>query len=83
MTKQEEIREGMKRILEADIRKPMTAVNLIEAILQYLHSQGVVIKVDCPECKGDGRIQKFFDRTFSNRCPKCNGYGYVVLESLL
>lgn len=34
-------------------------------------------KVSCPECAGDGRVQKFLDRTFSNRCPRCNGYGYM------
>lgn len=66
----------------------LTSKSLIQAVkncwseaddmLRRLHSQGVVIKVDCPECNGDGRIQKFFDRTFSNRCPKCNGYGYVA-----
>ncbi len=34
-------------------------------------------QIDCRVCKGDGRVQRFFDRTFSNRCPECNGYGKV------
>lgn len=35
----------------------------------------------CLWCDGDGRIQKFLDRTFSNRCPKCSGYGIVPDEA--
>ena len=31
----------------------------------------------CPECGGDGRQDRHFDRCFSNRCPNCNGYGFI------
>ena len=33
---------------------------------------------NCPDCDGDGRVNKHLDRHFSNRCPSCNGYGKIV-----
>ena len=50
MTKQEEIREGIKNILSehfglAPTQEPFVS-ELPNKIIKYLHSQGVVIKVD-------------------------------------
>ncbi len=81
MTKQEKIMAGVDKIMWEAIGDDEGVI--ARNIMGYLHSQGVVLKVDCPTCGGDGRIQKFMDRTFSNRCPKCNGYGYVAVEPLV
>ena len=42
MTKQEEIREGLSDLIYGLAYRPPD----VDAILRYLHSQGVVIKVD-------------------------------------
>ena len=51
-TKQEEIREGVKRLVEwaVETSKPDRA---IKDIIQYLHSQGVVLKVERKLPKND------------------------------
>lgn len=88
MTKQKEIREVLLKQLtkllgDVGMNQTIDLTPYITNILFGLDKGGVVIKVDCSECEGDGRVQKFFDRTFSNRCPKCNGYGYVAVEPLV
>ncbi len=99
MTKQKEIREWFRdficRLAKSDETdacesceklelKPVCSIrhNAYE-YLTYLHSRNCILGIDCPDCKGDGRIQKFLGRTFSNRCRKCNGYGYVAFEPLI
>ena len=46
MTKQEEIREGFADWLQGSQYREYNASDLAIASLDYLHSQGVVIKVD-------------------------------------
>ncbi len=92
MATREKIREGIDRIIVhwsptasvSNAWQPLyKGATVVQDIVLFLHLHGVVIKVDCPACDGDGRVQKFLDRTFSNRCPKCNGNGYVATEPLI
>ena len=48
MTKQEEIREEIYKILSSDILDDKTTIEVVCDIVGYLHSQGVVIRVDMP-----------------------------------
>ena len=58
MTKQEEIREGIKEILlpsgKESVITPYMSGIVSQLIMEYLHSQGVVIKVEreLPDCPG-------------------------------
>ena len=45
MTKQEEIREGMEEVISPYMIRGLYS-GWDKAVLKYLHSQGVVIKVD-------------------------------------
>ncbi len=93
MTKQKEIREGLKEILgeHFDCRcvgmdekgniYPVEQLDTSGAtlILNYLHSQGVVLKVKCPDCVWS----QFRDETVGmTPCYRCNSTGYIV-ESLI
>lgn len=82
MTKQEEIREGIDDILWG--RDPDT-----DRILNYLHTQGVVIRVKCPKCQGHARPNKVTYNLHTgytingHSCPNCNNTGYVAVEGLI
>jgi len=67
MTKQEEIREGLMGILAIS---NVSVENKLKIALEYLHSQGVVIKVICPACSGTGDY--FFG------CKTCDSTGYII-----
>jgi len=66
MTKQEEIREW----LEHNFHETNARV-----ILDYLHSQGVVIKVKCPYCAWSSFEDEPVGMT---PCEYCNSTGYVI-----
>jgi len=79
MTKQEEIREGLGNVIAQ--WHPLVTGDLLDAILSYLHSQGVVIKVDrelpkeCQDCA--------LYRSYSGGGIKLLKAGYVVVEPLI
>jgi len=81
--KQVEIREGMRKIVSDKGWRGLNFIEAEEFLTKYLHSQGCVLKVDCSECGGDGRTDRHFDRCFSNRCYKCNGYGFKAVGRLI
>ena len=77
MSKQEEIRDFLKRQLAIEYRDgglkqgaSMTLGRRVEGIIEYLHSQGVVISSnrDSSECES---------------CPVAVVCGYVAVESLI
>lgn len=82
MIKREEIREGMLELIKQadsdESNADMWEGNLMIAILTYLHSQGVVIKVDreLPEC-----TQYDSEMIMQHDCPLCRR-GYVPVEPL-
>ena len=91
MTKQEEIREGVYKQIRSDVVGHSRTSYLAEGIINYLHSQGVVIKVDrelpkCECCKGAGLIG---GSGINDCCPECNGtgkmycVGFVAIEPLV
>ncbi len=52
--------------------------NVVEPIIiAKLKAMGYEPPDKCLECDGDGRQDRHFDRCFSNRCPNCNGYGWI------
>ena len=77
MTKQKEIREGMRNILIdfANRKKSLLDAEdltyLLSNLREYLHSQGVVIKVDreLPDCDVDCNV-------YATECDKCE-YGHA------
>lgn len=79
MTKQEEIREGIKKGI-ADyfgvdkIQEPFLN-ELPDSMVAYLHSQSVVIRVKCPSCVWS----QFGDEaTGMTPCYHCNSTGYLI-----
>uniref|UniRef100_A0A6M3J588 Uncharacterized protein n=1 Tax=viral metagenome TaxID=1070528 RepID=A0A6M3J588_9ZZZZ len=46
MTNQEKIREGIQELIFASWDKPVKSADLAWDILSYLHSQGVVYKIE-------------------------------------
>ena len=46
MTKQEEIREGMANIIAKGRKDECITLDIAQRLINYLHSKGVVIKVD-------------------------------------
>jgi len=46
MNKQEEIRKGIQELIFESWDKPVKSADLAWDIISYLHSQGVVIKVE-------------------------------------
>ena len=89
MTKQEEIREGIEGAIESVMDfDPLTlewevidSKKATEAVRQYLHSKGVVIKVECPKCHGIGIFYR--GEPIENRCVRCKGTGYVEVVPLV
>ena len=95
MTKQEEIREGIKERIRAyasELHPSNVECNeMAKLLLMFLHLQGVVIKVDrelpvCACCEGTGLIG---GAGINDCCPECNGtgkiycVGYVAVEPLI
>jgi len=84
MTKQEEIREGLAREIckrdnedwdalsysEKDFCREKSRLHLL-----YLHSQGAVIKVKCPNC---GWSQFGGESVGMTPCHFCNSTGYII-----
>jgi len=91
MTKQEEIREGIAELFYKNWAEqspnPYTSFGKLakgvrdiylksaDEFLSYLHSQGVVIKVKCPDCVwsqfGEGAVGM-------TPCYRCNSTGYII-----
>ena len=66
MTRQEEIREGIRRIMDWTV-----TLDDVDEILTYLHSQGVVIKSStCPNCLGSDSV-RFSANKLANICKEC------------
>ena len=98
MTKQEEIRLGLHRIIEQELLGSVPD-RLVKRAIEYLHSQGVVIKVDreLPEspdtdyviARYDGEIATAEDVALMhlNGIEKGKGLlvkaGYVAVEPLI
>jgi len=74
MTKQEEIRERL--YIELISQAPTEEWHgKVDRILSLLHSQGVVIKVECPDCTWS----QFWDEVVGmTPCHSCNSMGYIV-----
>ena len=101
MTKRKEIREGIAKIV-FNARQPDSDFECLykhqqeawrcvaDKLLSYLHSQGVVIKVDrelpkCHECGGKKFVYGEPENWKTLRlCPTCYGMGgYVAVEPLI
>jgi len=84
MTKQEEIREGVYKILKRHVKASIIQGEYLDGctqlasdeIVQYLHSQGVVIKLKCPDCVWS----QFADggAIGMTPCYCCNSTGYTT-----
>ena len=86
MTKQEEIREGIKKIFLATYHAGTISVSISDVLevstqelLELLHSQGVVKKVKCPDCEWSQFGEEHVGMT---PCFSCNSTGYI-LEPLI
>ena len=80
----EEIREGVVEIFNrwANGFDPLfSKEKRVEKIFEYLHSRGVVIKVECPTCHGIGVFGR--GEPVEVKCGMCNGAGYSAVESLI
>jgi len=76
MSKQEEIREGIQDLIfEAQSWEDYTNEEMVDKILKYLHSQGVVIKVECPDCAWSRFGEESVGMT---PCSRCDSTGYVI-----
>lgn len=88
MTKREKIREGIARRLPT----PAPDWVLADILIEYLHSQGVVIKVESELPKQDIYVSPAFGATVEQE-SKMGGYdeaqqnmlkaGYVAVEPLI
>ena len=84
MTKQEEIREGVYKQIRSDVVGHSRTSYLAEGIINYLHSQGVVIKVDRE--LPDNEVWHKVEREFEAYCAGRNDMlkaGYVAVEPLI
>lgn len=67
----------------------LTIGNAKRKIKEGLHSQGVVIKVECPKCRGHARPNKVTYNSHEgycvngHSCPNCNNTGYVATGPLI
>ena len=80
MTKQEEIREILDTLCcvanAKDLTKSPTGFDEeVETAMQELDSQGVVIKVECPDCEWS---QVGDESVGMTPCHSCNSTGYIV-----
>ncbi len=76
MTKQEEIKRTIKEYLRPNLKYEDESLidGVVYILLDKLHSQGVVIKVKCPDCKWS----QFQDETVGmTPCYRCNSPGYI------
>ena len=80
MNKQEEIREGIKTELHTMHFKgdelALDYEELITRIINRLQSQGVVIKVKCPDCEWSQFVNE--ESAGMTPCHSCNSTGYLV-----
>ncbi len=87
MTKQEEVRDGLQKIVDGydstlPIDKPCPHCEVVIKILNYLHSKGVVIKVDRelpPAPWAVYRIDEIAGKTQQSMLKA----GYVAVEELI
>lgn len=86
MATREQIREGMYQIImsasedvsvyEGEIEIYEECVrNRTKEALKYLHSQGVMIKIKCPDCCWSQFKEEHVGMT---PCHSCNSTGYIV-----
>ena len=86
MNKQEEIEKGMYKILKRHVKASLVQGGYLDGctklvsreIAQYLHSQGVVIKVE-QECANCGRTDAIMYNPY-NQIIQCHNCGEVVDE---
>lgn len=84
------IREGIIKSLNEfrwELQKPNALINVdtlvvlqgafADEILQYLHSQGVVKRVKCPDCEWSQFGEESVGMT---PCFSCNSIGYLIEE---
>ena len=100
MTKQEEIREVLENKIKAirrweDVPLVDSATYLVDDLLNYLHSQGVVIKVDRElpknttrevipgDIEGSQRLRKVGDSYYEKAQKEMISMGYVTVKSLI
>jgi len=91
MTKQKKIQEGIAKLITVQALKAPTEreYKRARAIMHFLHSQDVVIKVDCKKCAGTGRVLFFYPRPESPpgnmyiECENCKGIGLIAIEPLI
>ena len=83
MTKQEEMHwdTALARIIiESELLPPKTpywkVVELAKSILKYQNSQGVVIKVKCPDCEWSQFVDE--ESVGMTPCYSCDSTGYLV-----
>ena len=79
MTTQDEIMEGVENIRREALGDDCAGY-LTDNILSYLHSQGVVIKVKCPDCEWSQFVDE--ESVGMTPCYSCNSTGYLI-ESLI
>ena len=83
MTKQEEIREGMENVIRGYEGAERWSGVITDGLLGYLHSQGVVIKVDreLPDmpCYSHTREKTAYSRSQEDMLNA----GYVAVEPLI
>lgn len=79
MTKQGEIREGIYKVLYNRTKFKITKnerLRLQDSLIEHLYSQGVVIKVKCPDCEWSQFSRD--EAVGMTPCYHCNSTGYIV-----
>ena len=84
MNKQEETREGIKRCYTEPVEDfggridtPNKMADYVtDKVLAYLHSQGVVIKVKCPDCSWAEFAGE--ESVGMTPCYRCNSTGCIT-----
>ena len=83
MTKQEWIKEGIRtRFVDAygggHLGEYFNSEDAAEDLMAYLHSQGAVIKVKCPDCDWSQFSSLGKDEAVGmTPCYRCNSTGYI------
>jgi len=75
MTKQKEIREGMVKQIGYIKLSTMDASWHTDQMLSYLRSQGMVIRVKCPDCEWSQFGEEAVGMT---PCYSCNSTSYII-----
>lgn len=71
ISKQEKIRGGIEHLLATFTGEG----DFTTELLDYLHSQGVVVRVKCPDCEWGLFVDGAIGMT---PCYSCNSTGYII-----